>query len=134
MALKIEIVTKNVENDSMVREYIQQKVHFAMGRIGSRVKCVTVRLEDETKDSGSFDGNCRIEIDMKPRGHIHVSSKGESAFDCVLQAIRKMEHASSMTSTETAAPPVFVIKTQNVISSSPCHRSQRQTRTNRVRD
>ena len=93
MALKIEIVTKNVENDSMVREYIQQKVHFAMGRIGSRVKCVTVRLEDETKDSGSFDGNCRIEIDMKPRGHIHVSSKGESAFDCVLQAIRKMEHA-----------------------------------------
>lgn len=92
-AMKIEILTKNVNDEKSVREYIKQKVHFAMDRIDSRIDQVTVRLEDETKDSAAFDGVCRIEIDMHPRGHIHISANGESTHDCILQAVRKMEHA-----------------------------------------
>lgn len=91
--MKIEIKTKNVKNESMVREYIERKVHFALDRIDSRIEKVVVRLEDETKDSKLFDGNCRIEIDLHPRGHLHVSAHGESTYDAVLQAVRKMEHA-----------------------------------------
>ena len=91
--MKIEIKTKNVKNESMVREYVERKVHFALDRIDARVEKVTVRLEDETKDSNKFDGSCRIEVEIHPRGHIHVSSIGESTYDCVLQAVRKMEHA-----------------------------------------
>lgn len=91
--MKIEIITKNVKNELMVREYIQRKVHFAIDRVDSRVDHVTVRIEDETKNSAAFDGLCRIEIDLHPRGHLHVSSKGETVFDCALQAIRKMENA-----------------------------------------
>ena len=91
--MKIEIKTKNVDNEPAVREYIDKKVHFALDRIDARIDRVTVRLEDETKDSNRFDGVCRIEVEMSPRGHIHVSSSGESTYDCVLRAIRKMEHA-----------------------------------------
>lgn len=92
--MKIEIITKNIKNDSMVREYIESKVHFALGRIDARVSSITVRLEDQkSKTDSMFDGRCRIEVELDPRGHIHVSSRGESTFDCVLQAIRKMEHA-----------------------------------------
>lgn len=91
--MKIEILTKNIKNQEMVREYIQRKVHFAMDRIGERIKSVFVRIEDQTKASPAFDGVCRIEVDLLPRGHVHVSATGESVFDCVLQAIRKMEHA-----------------------------------------
>lgn len=91
--MKIEIKTKHVNNESMVREYIEKKVHFALDRVDARVDKVTIRLEDETKDSGRFDGLCRIEVEVHPRGHIHVSSTGESTYDCVLQAVRKMEHA-----------------------------------------
>lgn len=91
--MKIEIKTKDVKNELMVREYIEKKVHFALDRIDTRVDKVTVRLEDQTKDSNRFDGSCRIEVEVHPRGHIHVSSNGESVFDCVLQSVRKMEHA-----------------------------------------
>lgn len=77
----------------MAREFILRKVHFAMDRIASRVGKVTVRLEDETASSSAFDGLCRIEVEMHPSGHIHVSSHGESVFDCVLQAVQKMENA-----------------------------------------
>lgn len=91
--MKIEIKTKHIKNPEMVREFIERKIHFALDRIDARIAGVTVRLEDETKDSKKFDGVCRIEVEVIPRGHIHVSSTGESAFDCVLQAIRKMEYA-----------------------------------------
>ena len=91
--MKIEIVTKNVKNETMVREFIEQKVGFAVDRISARIERVTVRLEDETKNSEAFDGVCQIDTVIAPSGHIHVSAHGDSAFDCVLQATRKMEHA-----------------------------------------
>jgi ribosome-associated translation inhibitor RaiA len=92
--MKIEIKTKNVKNDAMVRSFIQRKVHFALDRIDARVESVTVRLEDEkAKTDAVFDGDCRIDVEITPKGHIHVSANGESTFDCVLQAVRKMEHA-----------------------------------------
>ncbi|QEG20428.1 HPF/RaiA family ribosome-associated protein [Mariniblastus fucicola] len=91
--MKIEIKTKHIKNEHMVRPFIERKVHFALDRIDARIDKVTVRLEDETKDSNRFDGVCKIEVEVHPRGHIHVSSHGESTYDCVLQAIRKMEHA-----------------------------------------
>ena len=91
--MKIEIITKHVKNEPMVREYIDRKVHFALDRLDARIDKVVVRLEDETKDSKKFDGVCRIDIEVHPRGHLHVSSSGESTYDCILQAVRKMEHA-----------------------------------------
>lgn len=92
--MKIEIKTKNIKNDEMVREFANRKVHFALDRIDARVESVVVRLEDEkAKTDAVFDGCCKIEVELHPRGHIHVSSNGASTFDSVLQAIRKMEHA-----------------------------------------
>lgn len=92
--MKIEVKTKNVINDGPVREFIDRKVKIALERIESHVRSVTVRLEDEKgKNKSIFDGLCRIEVDLEPKGDVHVSAHGESAFDCVQQAIRKMEHA-----------------------------------------
>lgn len=91
--MKIEIVTRNIENEAMVREFIQQKVQFALERVWGRVKRVTVRLEDETENSESFEGLCQIDASMNPRGDIHVSADGESTVDSVLQAIQKMQNA-----------------------------------------
>lgn len=91
--MKIEIVTKNVKDESVVREYIQRKVHGALDRLDDRIRSVTVRLQDETRDSNAFDGLCTIEVELSPKGHIHVSSHGESAFDSVQQATQKMENA-----------------------------------------
>lgn len=91
--MNIEIVTRHVNNEPMVREYIQQKVEFSTDRFAERINHITIRLEDETKNSPAFDGLCQIDVILEPRGHIHVSARGELVFDCVSQAIRKMEAA-----------------------------------------
>ena len=92
--MNIEIVTKNLKNEKQVHEFIEQKVHSALDRIDARVSHVTVRLEDQTRNSDAFDGACRIDLTLNPSRHVHVSAHGDSAFDSVLQATRKMEHAA----------------------------------------
>jgi ribosome-associated translation inhibitor RaiA len=91
--MKVEIQTKCMKNEFMVREFIQRKVSFALERLADSVRKVSVLLEDETCDSPAFDGYCRIEVYLQRGGQIYVSASGESASDCVLQAIRKMEQA-----------------------------------------
>lgn len=90
--MKIEVVTKNVNDESMVREFVERKIKFALDRVNARVNRVVVRL-DESANSDAFDGVCRIDVMLNPTGQIHVSANGISAFDSILQAARKMEHA-----------------------------------------
>ena len=54
---------------------------------------MTVRLEDETRDSDAFDGLCHIDAVLYPTGGVHVSAHGDSEFESVLSAIRKMQQA-----------------------------------------
>lgn len=91
--MKIEIVTKHLSNDAAIRTFIERKIHFALDRINARVRQVTVRLEDESSSSDAFGGSCRIDAALSPMGQVHVSARGGTPFDSVLQAARKMEHA-----------------------------------------
>ena len=91
--MKIEVVTRNVKRDRLVREFIRSRVGFSLKRFEHRVRQVTVRLKDEAVGSELFYGVCQIDVELHPKGRIHVSGNGESAFDSVLQTIRKMEHA-----------------------------------------
>ncbi len=91
--MKIGIVTDDSDSSLMVREYMQRKVNFAVGRFGARIGKVVARLQDQSTESSVFEGVCSIEVELVPDGHIHVSANGESPFDCVLQAVQKMEQA-----------------------------------------
>ena len=91
--MNIEIVTKNVKEDSRVRNFIKEKVEIALEKINAGDSRVTVRIEDESPTSDKFDGLCQIDVALVPVGRIHVSANGSSAFETVLTAIKKMEHA-----------------------------------------
>ena len=91
--MKIEIVTNNSDSDSLVREYTQRTLTFALGQFGTRISRVVARLQRPSAELTAFDSLCSIEVELVPNGHLHVSADGESAFDSVLQAVHKMEQA-----------------------------------------
>ena len=90
----IEIVTRNLKNEKQVREFIEQKVHSALDKIDAEVSHVTIRLEDQSPNKDAFDGLCQIDVKLNPRRHVHVSAQSDSAFDSIVQAARKIEHAA----------------------------------------
>ncbi len=91
--MNIEVVTKHVPDEDQIRNYIEDKIDVAFGRIHTRVKQVTVRLQDESAGSTAFDGSCQIDVLIAPTGHVHVTAHGDSPRNTVMQAIRKMEQA-----------------------------------------
>ncbi|MEM7454381.1 MAG: HPF/RaiA family ribosome-associated protein [Planctomycetota bacterium] len=91
--MRIDIVTRNIRREKPIRGFIQQKVEFALEKVNSNIEQVDVRLEDRTKKSNAFDGRCTIDVALKPGGTVHVSARAESAFECVVLAVRKMDQA-----------------------------------------
>ena len=91
-SMNIEILLKRVENESSVKQFVHEKVENALSEIDARIDRVVVKLEDESRGSEAFDGLCRIDAWLHPTGHVHISANGDSAFDSVLQAVRKLEH------------------------------------------
>ena len=93
ISVRIDIVTRNIRREKPIRGFIQQKLGFALEKVNSNIEQVNVRLEDQTRKSNAFDGRCTIDATLSPGGTIHVSAKAESAFECVVIAVRKLEQA-----------------------------------------
>ena len=93
VCMKIEIYAKNVKNKKQVQGFIGHKVHTALDRLDSRIKQVSCRINDKSKNQSEFIGDCRIDVDLFPRRSVHVAAKGDSVFECIVNAIRKMEQA-----------------------------------------
>ena len=91
--MNIEIVTKHVDQEDQIRDYIENKIHVAIDRMHVDVNRISVRLQDESAGSAAFDGHCQIDLSIAPSGRIHVSARGNSPRDTLMQAIRKMETA-----------------------------------------
>ncbi|MFK7767886.1 MAG: HPF/RaiA family ribosome-associated protein [Mariniblastus sp.] len=91
--MKIEVKTKNVENKQRTQRFVENTVHSALERLASRIKQVSVRLDDDSKGNSEFIGSCRIDVSLFPRRRVHVAATGETIHECVVNAIRKMEQA-----------------------------------------
>ncbi len=89
--MKIEIITSDIDNPRLLREFTQRKVQFAMDRVNAQARRVVIQLENS--DSSSQSGLCRIDVELGRDEQIHVSAHGNSAFESVLQAVRNLETA-----------------------------------------
>lgn len=89
--MKIEIITSDIDNPRLLREFTQRKVQFAMDRINAQARRVVIQLK--SSNSSTESGLCRIDVELGCDEQIHVSAHGNSAFDSVLQALRNLETA-----------------------------------------
>ena len=91
--MRIDVTTKNIDDTKAVHEFVNRKVSNSVKRFTSEVGSVTVRVEDETRASGRFDGICTIDAALIPRGQLHVSAHGDGWHECIQLAVRKLENA-----------------------------------------
>ena len=88
--MKLEIVTDDGSQESMVRSFMHRKVQFALERWNVEANGV-VRLQTDTESWTGICSICEIDLQLSPSRRLHVSAYGESAYDCVLRAIQKLE-------------------------------------------
>jgi hypothetical protein len=70
--MRIDIRSLNDRVDDASRAFIERRLLFALGRFGSRIQRVMVRLEDLNGPRGGLDKRCHIEVRMPGRGVLVV--------------------------------------------------------------
>ena len=88
--MKIEIRNLNERIDQSQREYIERRLLFALGRFGSRIRRVMVRLEDMNGPRGGLDKRCHIEVRVPGRGVLVVDVRDVELESAVSRAAERI--------------------------------------------
>lgn len=82
--MKIEVRVHGVEEPSSLREHTQARLQFALGRFGSEVAHVTLRLSDENGPRGGVDKRCHLTVRGPNVGTVVIDERhrmAEAALD-----------------------------------------------------
>ena len=85
----IELRKRNVRIESETRAWIERRVHFALGRLAARIRCVMVSVSDINGDRGGTDKQCRVRISLIPKGEVVVEDVGLSVEAVVANAVER---------------------------------------------
>jgi hypothetical protein len=69
-----------------LRDSLWRSLANALNRLSHRIRAIDVCLEDINGPRGGVDIRCRINIHLRPRGHISVSSIASDAWTAIAKA------------------------------------------------
>lgn len=100
--MHLEIRAGNVELADAMLLHLERRLRFALGRFGDRIRKVTVRLKDLDGPKGGTDQQCRISLDLIPKGKLILNEQSadvivamDRAADRVGQAMARRIHRVS---------------------------------------
>ncbi len=79
--MNIEFRIQNTDPEKAIRGYMKRRLRFALGRFGSRVRQVTVRISDTATES-----ECRISTELRPFGRVAVRESDSDLFAAIDRA------------------------------------------------
>ena len=84
--MRLKVSGGNVALDEPLREEIETRVRFALGRFSSRIGQVSARVEDLNGPRGGRDKRCRIIVKMRGSGQLSVEAMEEELSEAVSRA------------------------------------------------
>ena len=74
--MRLMMHARKVTLSHSLRDHIERRLRFALGRLGNRIDRVTVRLEDLNGPRGGVDKRCRIEASVVRSCKLQVEVMG----------------------------------------------------------
>jgi putative sigma-54 modulation protein len=91
--MQMEMRGVNYGLDDMLKDHIERRLHFALGRCAARIHRLTVRLTDVNGPRGGLDKRCRIAVALVPRGMVTVEDSGDDPFALIADAAKRAGRA-----------------------------------------
>ena len=87
--MHLQLRAVKYEMDDELRDHIERRLRFALGRFAARIDRLTVRLSDVNGPRGGVDKRCRIAVALVPRGMVMVEGSGDDPFALVSDAAKR---------------------------------------------
>ena len=91
--MQLRIRGVNYGLDDGLKDHIERRLRFALGRFAARIHRLTVRLTDVNGPRGGLDKHCRIAVALVPRGMVMVEGAGDDPFALVAGAAKRAGRA-----------------------------------------
>ena len=91
--MRFSVSGDGVKVTTGLREYIDRRLHFALGRFGTAIDTVSVRVEDINGPRGGVDKHCRIVVKLRASGSnpIAIDDSDEELHVAVARASNRAE-------------------------------------------
>ena len=91
--MKMRLTAQGVEVSTELKEFIDRRIHFGLGRFKGKIKSLSVRLADINGPRGGIDKCCDIRVDAGLSQEVIVSERQETLFAAVALAMDRVERA-----------------------------------------
>lgn len=88
--MQLQIRAVNCEMDADLRDYIERRLRFALGRFADRIGRVTARLSDVNGPRGGIDKRCQVDVSLIPRGKVLIEDADHDPFTLAARAARRI--------------------------------------------
>lgn len=91
--MKITNKLKGYEQTEEIKDYIEKRLGFSLGRFSNKIATVDIRLQDENGPKGGIDQKCHITARLKKGIQLRVQSledRWETAIDVAANRISRM--------------------------------------------
>lgn len=85
----VEMRGVNYELTDELKDHIERRLRFALGRFADRMGRLTIRISDVNGPRGGIDKHCRIAMALIPRGVVRVECTGDDPFALVADATKR---------------------------------------------
>lgn len=76
-----------------LREHIDRRLGYALGRFGERISRVSVHISDENGPRGGVDTRCKMHVTLRPHGTLHIEQDDSNAETAVEVASMRLGQA-----------------------------------------
>ena len=84
--MQIEIRGRAVELTQPIKEHVERRLSFALGRFGTQVRSARVRLEDLNGPKGGLDKRCRVTLSGDLIGQSFVEATDADLYTAIDRA------------------------------------------------
>ena len=91
--MRMRLTAHGIELSSELKDFVQRRIHFSLGRLAGRIKSLTVRLADVNGPRGGVDKCCDISIDAGLRQNVIVREQQATIHAAVALAVDRAERA-----------------------------------------
>ncbi len=81
--MHVELRVNNINASDILQTYVERRLHFALGRFGSRVGRVSITMNGNSEPT---QRSCRISAEMRPFGRVAVQEADPDLFAAVDRA------------------------------------------------
>ena len=91
--MKMRLTVRGLTLTEDLKEYIERRIHFALGRYSAKIKSLSIRLEDINGPKGGIDKCCQIQVDVGLAQKVIIRECSGTAHAAVANAVDRAERS-----------------------------------------